>query len=667
MKIKPLEICYDRIILKQQELVINDGQLNVIIGMSGSGKSSLLSYIYGELESQYPTIEYGGKEFDLSHKEHRYTIRKELITYLKQEGNFLDDLNCIDNLKMIGRIVGNTMSTLQIKDIFKSVGLNISGNEYPNQLSGGERCKLSLAIALVRDTPIIMCDEITASLDKSSVNEVIKILKELTTKYKKTVICATHSMNLIECGDVVFKIDHCKLEKTLTNVNNLEFEVLNNRKQKSFFPYLKYISHRLNKNPLRNLGYIVLLSLVSSIICIGMQYGTQYQRVIQILRDYAVPNQYFLTNVKGGTKDDLGVYRETNYGFDEIQKQKIQEVFNDCAYYPFFTFSVYPIYGNDDGTYFEIYKNNERKFEDNINNVKVETQGVSVLPYFKEQNLDELSIHVNPQVDGVYISQMLANMYNIKNVNDLKIKVSMNVPIYSTIANKGIENASQFINNIYQNVEVELPVRGILDEHVIHATGVNVVYMNYDLMKSILDNNLTQDLPADAIPYEFSTYIIFIDEEDAIATTQKIESMDKFFSFKPLTKYLDIFNVEKVPVEKLIRNFVLFVFGLITCLSIGYGVFNQKQEVLGYKTLYFYGLRKKENYFLLLIHTLVFFFFISTISISLSLIIAKILVNKGQLLIIYTSFSFFIRCSFIGIVLIVSTLFPTFLKMRKFD
>ena len=169
-----------------------------LIGRSGSGKSSLLKTLYGELpatEGRF-TID----KFNLN------SIKRKEIPYLRrkigiifQDFQLLYDRNVEDNLSFVLKATGwddDSSIDRRIKDVLQLVGLQDKRKTMPHQLSGGEQQSVAIARALLNSPSVILADEPTGNLDPETTNDVIRLLRRIQDN-KTTILMATHNYNLI--------------------------------------------------------------------------------------------------------------------------------------------------------------------------------------------------------------------------------------------------------------------------------------------------------------------------------------------------------------------------------------------------------------------------------------------------------------------------------------
>jgi len=190
---------YENVVLNNVELEIMPGEFVYLIGKTGSGKSSLLKCLYGEL----PLYEGSGKVcgFDIksiTRKKVPYLRRKLGIVF--QDFELLTDRNVFDNLKFVLKATGwkdKALIESRISEVLGKVGLETKGYKKPHELSGGEQQRIAIARALLNDPDLLLADEPTGNLDPATSEEIIKLLVEIS-KNGKAVLMATHDHALMK-------------------------------------------------------------------------------------------------------------------------------------------------------------------------------------------------------------------------------------------------------------------------------------------------------------------------------------------------------------------------------------------------------------------------------------------------------------------------------------
>ena len=187
-----------RTILSDVNLEVKHGEFIYLIGKTGSGKSSLLKTLYGDL----PLTEGTGHIVDFSLE----TLKEDEIPFLRrkigivfQDFKLLPDRSINDNMLFVLKATGwtdlNDMNN-KIEEVLTKVGMQDFGNKMPHQLSGGEQQRVAIARALLNDPEFSLADEPTGNLDPQTSAEVLEVLKTINA-LGKTIIMATHDYALL--------------------------------------------------------------------------------------------------------------------------------------------------------------------------------------------------------------------------------------------------------------------------------------------------------------------------------------------------------------------------------------------------------------------------------------------------------------------------------------
>ncbi|MAZ38333.1 ATP-binding cassette domain-containing protein [Salibacteraceae bacterium] len=188
----------DNLVLNDVNCLLNKGEFVYLIGKTGSGKSSLLKTLYGEL----PLIEGEGIVADIALQK----IKRSKIPFLRrrigivfQDFQLLSDRTVEKNLEFVLRATGwknKKEIKAKIEDVLEQVGLQTKGFKFPHQLSGGEQQRVSIARALLNDPDLILADEPTGNLDPETSERIMKLLIDICKK-GNTVLMATHDYSLM--------------------------------------------------------------------------------------------------------------------------------------------------------------------------------------------------------------------------------------------------------------------------------------------------------------------------------------------------------------------------------------------------------------------------------------------------------------------------------------
>lgn len=200
------------------DLEINKGEFVVILGPSGAGKSTLLNLIGGMDTPTEGSIKIDGEEISKYNESQLSDYRAENIGFIFQFYNILPTLTVLENVELVKDIVKSGNDS---KEAIKAVGLEQHMNKFPNQLSGGEQQRVSIARAIAKNPKLLLCDEPTGALDSKTGVEVLKLLKKQCdgNNGANTVIIVTHNSLFADIADTVIRVKNGKIESVTTNEN----------------------------------------------------------------------------------------------------------------------------------------------------------------------------------------------------------------------------------------------------------------------------------------------------------------------------------------------------------------------------------------------------------------------------------------------------------------
>ena len=194
-------------------LEINQGEFVVILGPSGAGKSTLLNLLGGMDRATKGKIIVGEKDIAKLNEKDLTKYRASDVGFIFQFYNIMPTLTVLENTELIKDV---TVSSLDAKEVLKSVGLEKHLNKFPSELSGGEQQRVSIARAIMKNPSVLLCDEPTGALDSKTGASVLKLLKK-QCDYDTTVIIVTHNSLIAEVADKVIHIKNGKVDKVENN------------------------------------------------------------------------------------------------------------------------------------------------------------------------------------------------------------------------------------------------------------------------------------------------------------------------------------------------------------------------------------------------------------------------------------------------------------------
>lgn len=195
---------------------VNDGELCVIVGPSGAGKTTILNLLGGMDTVDKGTILVDGKDISKLNKKELTLYRRYDVGFVFQFYNLMPQLTAMENVEIASEIC---KAKTDIIEILKQVGLEKRIHNFPSQLSGGEQQRVAIARALAKDPKILLCDEPTGALDIEIGKSILTLLKDTAKTNKKTVIIVTHNMAITEIADRVIHVRNGKVVKTIINEN----------------------------------------------------------------------------------------------------------------------------------------------------------------------------------------------------------------------------------------------------------------------------------------------------------------------------------------------------------------------------------------------------------------------------------------------------------------
>ena len=188
-----------KLVLDNINLNIDEGTFTYFIGRTGSGKSSLLKSIYGDIEIEVGDIVVDGQSLRKSRKKHILSLRRKL-GIIFQDFELLMDRSIEDNLKFVMRATGwKGKKNIQSKatELLEMVEMKEKANSKPHLLSGGEQQRVAIARALINDPKIIIADEPTGNLDPETSLKIMELMKNISNS-NQTIIMATHDYDIIQ-------------------------------------------------------------------------------------------------------------------------------------------------------------------------------------------------------------------------------------------------------------------------------------------------------------------------------------------------------------------------------------------------------------------------------------------------------------------------------------
>ena len=189
--------------LRSVSVTIQKGEFVAIPGRSGSGKSTLLNILAGLDKPSEGKVYIDGTDIFHLSEEKRTLLRREKIGFVFQAYELLHALTVTENI----RLPELTKDADYMRELLDTLEIRQYEKSYPDQLSGGEQQRVSIARALINHPPILFADEPTGNLDSKTERTVIDLLKNLAEKYGTSILMVTHNEDLVKDADRVIRLE----------------------------------------------------------------------------------------------------------------------------------------------------------------------------------------------------------------------------------------------------------------------------------------------------------------------------------------------------------------------------------------------------------------------------------------------------------------------------
>ena len=535
----------DKALFVDQEIKIDSGKITLITGESGSGKSTLL-FELARL-TDYADKEYIYENEKMSDLDEESFRRK--IAFVFQDCRLFNDLSVIQNIEFFSQLGEVEFKKDKMMNLLDELDLNIDLNGEVKVLSGGQKQRLLILCCMMKDPEIIFLDEPTAYLDDVNRRRMRKIIYDLCYKYHKTVVIASHDLDMLEIAD---KHYHIESQQILLKKNIIkENKNLIARKTIQTFP-LNYYLHAQKSNKVhykRNIIISFLMIIMTYMMCFQAYYQKETERMI----NKAIDNELRISYKDGGNAYDMaGTPVSRTLVQDLSQNNMIQNIS------PFFEWNVAHMTVNDSS-----FK-----------------ETVVIQPYYKKMKTVKRSNDPVFSIDKQKI-----------NTDKIYISYSLYQKIKGHIHLTGTMQVLK--NNEFEFVEIpfELSNADTVDKDIGNRytkSTENIIYISQNLYQKIIN----QCIP-DA-SYQSNVYILKINSYKNIqAVTDFIKKHDQQIKvYNPVSS--TILNQTTSFGFEMIYNFskIIFILFVLSCFIIG--IFDVVTRRYQYALLLVNGFNKKQ-------------------------------------------------------------------------
>ena len=211
--------------LNNTNFEINKGELVVIVGPSGAGKTTALNILGGMDTATSGKVIVDNKEITKLTSKQLVTYRRNDIGFVFQFYNLVQNLTAKENVELAMQLCKDV---LNVDDILTKVGLENRKDNFPSQLSGGEQQRVAIARAIAKNPKLLLCDEPTGALDYKTGKSILKLLQDMSRKENMTVIIITHNGAIAPMADKVIHFKNGTAEDIIINetpesIDNIEW------------------------------------------------------------------------------------------------------------------------------------------------------------------------------------------------------------------------------------------------------------------------------------------------------------------------------------------------------------------------------------------------------------------------------------------------------------
>ena len=200
---------------------IEKGELCVILGHSGAGKTTILNLLGGMDRATSGRILVGGKNVTDMNDKQLTEYRRLDVGFVFQFYNLMHNLTALENVELAQQVCPNALDP---REVMEQVGLKDRMDDFPAQLSGGEQQRVSIARALCKNPALLLCDEPTGALDSKTGEQVLELLTRLCREYRTTVVIITHNASIAPLGNRIVRLKNGQIQEVVINQHPIRVE-----------------------------------------------------------------------------------------------------------------------------------------------------------------------------------------------------------------------------------------------------------------------------------------------------------------------------------------------------------------------------------------------------------------------------------------------------------
>ena len=207
--------------LKNASFTVKQGEICVIVGASGAGKTTILNILGGMDTMSQGLVWLDGQDISDYNEKQLTSYRRYDIGFVFQFYNLIPNLTALENVELAVQICKDHLEPAQV---LAQVGLEARANNFPAQLSGGEQQRVAIARALAKKPKLLLCDEPTGALDYNTGKAILKLLQDTCRQTNMTVVIVTHNSALCDMADRVIRVKSGCIQSETVNPNPIPVE-----------------------------------------------------------------------------------------------------------------------------------------------------------------------------------------------------------------------------------------------------------------------------------------------------------------------------------------------------------------------------------------------------------------------------------------------------------
>ena len=207
--------------LKNASFTVKQGEICVIVGASGAGKTTILNILGGMDTMSQGHVWLDGQDISGYNEKQLTAYRRYDIGFVFQFYNLIPNLTALENVELAVQICKDHLEPAQV---LAQVGLEARANNFPAQLSGGEQQRVAIARALAKKPKLLLCDEPTGALDYNTGKAILKLLQDTCRQTNMTVVIVTHNSALCDMADRVIRVKSGCIQSETVNPNPIPVE-----------------------------------------------------------------------------------------------------------------------------------------------------------------------------------------------------------------------------------------------------------------------------------------------------------------------------------------------------------------------------------------------------------------------------------------------------------